>query len=251
MPRKKRLVGVAALGLTLALAGAACGDSGSSDAASNAFCSKGPAVDELLRADEPDQAAVSDALAEAKAAAPDKLKDAVNKAADDLEKQFSEQDAPPFADDDTLAAQNKIYDYYVSDCGYQRMSVTAKDYKFDGVDKTVKSGPTVLRLENKGTEVHEAIVVRVNDGVTESVDELLQDPDAAQSKVTTVGAAFVKPGSTAGSTIAIDKPGKYVMLCFIPLGTTPEALQKAIESGTEPDGPPHFTQGMKAEFTVS
>lgn len=233
------------------LAGAACGDSGSGDASSKPLCSKGPAVDAALRADQPDHDAVTKALDEAKAAAPDKLKDAVNKAADGVEKQFADENAPPFADADTLAAQNKIYDYYVSDCGYQRMSMTAKDYQYDGVAKSVKAGPTVLRLQNKGTELHEAVVVRINDGVTDSLDDLLKDEEAAQAKVTMVGAAFVEPGTTGGSTLALDKPGRYAIVCFIPVGTTPDAMKKAMESGTEPDGPPHFSQGMKAEFTVS
>jgi hypothetical protein len=33
------------------------------------------------------------------------------------------------------------------------------------------------------------------------------------------------------------EPGEYVMVCFVSVG------------GAE-DGPPHFTQGMKYEFTV-
>lgn len=40
------------------------------------------------------------------------------------------------------------------------------------------------------------------------------------------------------------------MVCFIPVGTTPEAEKAAEESGKEIEGPPHFTRGMKGEFTV-
>lgn len=44
--------------------------------------------------------------------------------------------------------------------------------------------------------------------------------------------------------------GEYIALCFIPVGLTPEAAAAVEEGGEEPQGPPHFTQGMRAEFTV-
>jgi hypothetical protein len=37
--------------------------------------------------------------------------------------------------------------------------------------------------------------------------------------------------------------GSYAAVCFIPVGS--------VDEETEADGPPHFTQGMKTEFTVS
>lgn len=45
--------------------------------------------------------------------------------------------------------------------------------------------------------------------------------------------------------IADFEPGDYAALCFIPTGST-------MANSDEPDGdgPPHFTQGMKTEFTV-
>jgi hypothetical protein len=46
------------------------------------------------------------------------------------------------------------------------------------------------------------------------------------------------------------EPGRYAMVCFIPVGFTPEVAAEAAASGTEPEGAPHFTEGMIAEFTV-
>jgi hypothetical protein len=40
------------------------------------------------------------------------------------------------------------------------------------------------------------------------------------------------------------------MVCFIPVGSTPEADKAAQDAGRDVEGPPHFTRGMKAEFTV-
>ena len=42
--------------------------------------------------------------------------------------------------------------------------------------------------------------------------------------------------------------GRYVAICFIPVGTTPDVLA----SGAPPeDTPPHFMEGMVTELTVS
>ncbi len=43
--------------------------------------------------------------------------------------------------------------------------------------------------------------------------------------------------------MALKKTGNYAALCFIPVGTTSEE--------TEGTGPPHFTEGMAAEFEVT
>lgn len=45
----------------------------------------------------------------------------------------------------------------------------------------------------------------------------------------------------------IDEPGRYVAVCFIPVGTTPETPPEDFENL----GPPHALQGMVAEFEVS
>jgi len=41
--------------------------------------------------------------------------------------------------------------------------------------------------------------------------------------------------------------GEAFALCFIPVGFTMDAL----ESGEEPEGAPHFTEGMVHEFEVT
>ena len=108
----------------------------------------------------------------------------------------------------------------------------AKDYSFNGLPTSVPAG-TSLTLTNEGAELHEMIVVRKNDGVTESFDELLALPEEeALTKVTTVGVLFAAPGETASmgmgatgapsamTSIALGEEGEYFALCFIPQGTT-------------------------------
>jgi len=123
-------------------------------------------------------------------------------------------------------------------CGYESADVTAVDYAFEGLPETLPAGPVSFALTNEGTEEHEMIVVRRNDGETRPVEELLELPEAeVEGVVTFTGATFAPPGDT-GYLAADLEAGGYVAVCFIPVG------------GAD-DGPPHFTEGMVAEFEVS
>lgn len=74
--------------------------------------------------------------------------------------------------------------------------------------------------------------------------------------------AFAFPGTVSYGTADLT-PGRYVALCFLPEGATPEVLMQLEEAGvggpedTIPEdfpielGPPHFTKGMAHEFTVA
>ncbi len=133
--------------------------------------------------------------------------------------------------------------------GSAAITVVATDHAFNGLPDSVPAG-TRLALDNQGAEVHELLVARRNDGVTETWDELLALPESeVQGKVTLIGPIFANPGQAAEGTLLLDQPGEYIALCFVPQGMT------AIPSG-EPDpaasfGPPHYTLGMRQEFTVT
>jgi plastocyanin len=133
------------------------------------------------------------------------------------------------------------------------VTVTGTDYAYAGVPPTTPAG-TTFGFVNEGGEVHEMTIVRKNDGVTRTFDELLALPeDEAMSQVTFVGAAIAGPAETAPTTLTVAEPGEYLMVCFIPQGTT--SLPSLDPNASAPptglgDGPPHFTLGMAAEFTV-
>ena len=149
--------------------------------------------------------------------------------------------------------------------------MTAQDYHFEGLPTSVPAGSS-LTLTNAGAELHEIILVRKNDGVTESFDELLALPEEeAFQKVTTAGVLFAAPGQSASmgidatgapapmESITLVDEGEYLAICFIPQGTTemPDFSAEAPPSSgapaasTAPQGPPHFLLGMKQEFTVT
>ncbi len=148
------------------------------------------------------------------------------------------------------------------DSGASAKEITAVDYAYKGVPKTVSAG-TRLTLENESkAEVHELVAARIPDGESRSAEELVKDPAA-------VGALFgggppaavivAAPGANVPGAVVGDgtlsQPGKYLFVCNIPTGADPNAyLEAARTSGGSPPqvpgGPPHSTRGMVAELTV-
>jgi uncharacterized cupredoxin-like copper-binding protein len=157
------------------------------------------------------------------------------------------------------------------------ITVTAVDYAFEGVPSTVPAG-TAFSLFNAGSEAHELVLVKKNEGVTETFEEILTLPDdEAFQLVTFVGGTAADPGQQAPTTVSAAEEGEYLMICFIPQGTTslgepiaspaaspaaspglaspalsPSASPAAASPGASiPVGPPHFVLGMQQEFQVT
>jgi hypothetical protein len=152
----------------------------------------------------------------------------------------SATESPDFA-----AAQTSVHQYDLDNCGWTTQEVSAKDYAFEGLPDEVPAGVTSFEFSNGGAEVHELILVKKNDGVTDSAEDLLALPEEeSMAKVTMLGEpAFALPGESHYKVADLE-PGDYVAVCFIPTGMTGV-------DGPPPDGPPHFTHGMFAEFTVA
>ncbi len=154
----------------------------------------------------------------------------------------------PSSDPEYMAADESIDVYVADSCGYETVEVSAVDYSFQNLPATLDAGRTTFAFTNDGEEIHEMVVVRINDDVTETLEELLALPEEeALTKVQFAGVMFSAQGGTDTETIEM-APGRYAALCFIPVGTTD---MSALESEEAPSGPPHFTAGMQAEFTVS
>jgi len=223
---KKR--GLAAGLVALAFLAVACGDDDDSAANSQyeAFCQAELEVEAAVFGGDPSAAEPAfEALA---AAAPVDAKETVDKtiaAAQDM----ADSQGPP--SEEFTAAYADLVEIVKDECGFGAIGVTAKDYEFEGLKDEVDAGPTVITFKNEGTELHEIL-------------ELSEEE--AMSKATPVAAAFSTPDAT-GHTVTDLAPGRYIAVCFIPVGMTPAAL----ESGEEPQGEPHFTHGMMAEFEVA
>ena len=130
------------------------------------------------------------------------------------------------------------------------VEVTAVDHEFQGLDDSYPPGDYGFRMTNQGAEIHEMAVVRINDDETRSLDELIQLPEEEAQQVTEyLGGTVACPGQTAEALGIQLTPGRYVMLCFIPTGLTPDV--PSTEEAFEVLGPPHFTQGMVTEIHVT
>ena len=163
------------------------------------------------------------------------------------------QDGPGSPEFD--AAYGEMIGFVKENCGFTDVSLTTSEYAFGGLPTELTAGPAVFTVQNIGEEVHEVLVMRKNDGVTETAEEIIALPEEeAMAKATMVGVAFGFPGSTAFTTMDLT-PGDYIAVCFLPQGATPEMMAQMPEGpdGTMPPGagPPHAMAGMVQEFTVA
>lgn len=142
-------------------------------------------------------------------------------------------------------ASQRLHEFDLESCGWASVSFSTVDYAFEDLPETLEAGPTSFELHNDGAEAHELVLLRKNDGVTLSAEELIALPEEeAESMITFLGVAEPVPEDETSYLVADLEPGDYVAICFIPTGTT--ALD-----GPPADGPPHFTHGMVREITVT
>jgi plastocyanin len=159
------------------------------------------------------------------------------------------------------------------------IEVVGVEYAYEGLPTSVPAG-TTLTFANDGVEVHEMVLNRIADGVTETFEELLA-MDAAGVDLEAEGfidtdfggqQLLAVPGQTADDSVTLDDEGRYVVLCFIPTGMEPAKLEElgvdisTLGPDTDPAtmspeaqayieevsaNPPHVAQGMIQEFIVT
>ena len=114
-------------------------------------------------------------------------------------------------------------------------TIVMDDYSYE-VDGPFAPGRRVIRLENRASQPHEMVLVKLAPG--KSVNDVLAflddgrqgDPPGRPIG----GMQALTKGEVANVQIYLD-PGRYGMICFVP------------DAG---DGAPHFAHGMVDEFTV-
>jgi uncharacterized cupredoxin-like copper-binding protein len=244
--RAARISGtVLALALTAGLA--ACGDDDKDKGVSSAACDAVVALGGVMSAAPQDPAEFASfaeqQLVPVGNTLVKELKGDSKKAAEVLAAAYADvaetgDPTPLFESPEVTEANGTIGALVHKDCDLQSVDVGAIEYAFTDVPETLDAGRVSFALKNEGVEEHEMVLFRRNDGVTETLDQLLELPEEElMSKVTFTGVTFGAPGST--NYVAMDlEPGTYFLLCFIPQG------------GGE-DGPPHFMAGMLHTITVA
>jgi uncharacterized cupredoxin-like copper-binding protein len=115
------------------------------------------------------------------------------------------------------------------------ITVTATDFKLD-MPATIPSGAVSLRLVNSGKELHQAQIIRLDQGKTVAdLEAAMKHEGPPPPWLRFVGGPNgIAPGQEATSMASL-APGKYALICLIP----------------SPDGVPHLMKGMIQPFEVS
>ncbi len=115
------------------------------------------------------------------------------------------------------------------------VTVTAADFSFDAPAQ-IPAGATTFRLVNTGTELHQAQLIKLEDGKTlDDLGKAMQNPGPPPSWMRFLGGPNgIAPGRQANAT-AVLTPGQYAYLCFIPSA----------------NGKIHLSKGMARPFEVT
>ena len=140
-------------------------------------------------------------------------------------------------------------------------TVTASDYRFENLPRSVQAG-TTLKLRNESTtELHEMVLFRLPDDEKRAVEDLVRLPEDELLAVFSGEAAMVllAPPNRGDQIAAVGtgkltERGRYAVLCFVPTGADPGAFLEAAATSDGPPqvagGPPHLAHGMFAEIIV-
>lgn len=186
-------------------------------------------------------------VADLRATAPDEIGDQVA-AVDEAISVFGESGDFALIEDtgpgSPYAAFNDLAGFFFEECGDPQVAVSAVNYAFNG-DVPASVGLNRIHFTNDGEDIHEMVLFRRNDGVTDAFADIfaMEDQAAAEELVEFVAAGFAAPGEDAYAEADLE-PGDYAMVCFVPIGVTSE------DQFETADAPPHFTAGMLREFTV-
>jgi plastocyanin len=141
------------------------------------------------------------------------------------------------------------------------VKIGAQDYAFTDAPKTIPTGTPISFTNTSTKEVHELIAVKLATDDVRTAKQLVSLPQAELGAL--IGpkpaAVLVAPPGAAGFPAvgdgALHEPGRYLLICMIPIGADPAKYLEEAKKGDGPPqvpgGPPHVTVGMYAEVTVS
>lgn len=134
--------------------------------------------------------------------------------------------------------------FVADECGFKTVTVTAREYEFEGIPKTLRTGTVVFELRNEGSEVHEMAFGRIKgDAPLEALLALPEEERVSLNRIQELGLrAVAAPAESDVALVTFTRPGRYAVADFVPVGTT------SVEAET--NAAPHTDEGMFAEFRV-
>ena len=258
-----KMLRVLALPLALLLALGACGDESNeptgqveatqqaddaeadAEASNEEFCAAVVQAETAILAAQSggDTSELEALMATVEETAPEELTEQVAVVVAAVRQALESQDDSAFGTDDFATNEEEVDQWVADNCGFEEIDISAVDYAFEGVPETIPAGIVTFNFSNDGEEVHEMLMVRYKDESL-TIDDLMKLSDKeAQKKLVFLGASFGPPGAEDSESKELE-PGKYALLCFVPVGSTSE------EEADKAKGPPHVARGMSAEFVV-
>ena len=194
--RTKHLIATGTASALLLLTACGSDDNSSANAeACDAWIAADTAVINYLFTGEGDADSVNAALDATIAAAPDDLVDTMTELKSEAQPQLEDPESE--ASDRTLELYSDAIAWAGENCDVETLDVTATEYEYDGIPDELTTGYHVLNFSNEGKEQHEMFAFKINDGVTESLDEIFALPEEEIfGKITPVNAAFAPPGGS-------------------------------------------------------
>ena len=141
-------------------------------------------------------------------------------------------------------------------------TVTANDYRFENLPKSVSVGTTLTLKNGSSKELHELVLIRIPEAERRPVSELVKLPEAELDRLFSDEPAMVLLRAPNNGQLIkavgdgkLTQSGRFAVICAIPTGADPQAYLAAAQNaqGGPPQvagGPPHFTQGMYGEISV-
>jgi hypothetical protein len=139
-----------------------------------------------------------------------------------------------------------IDQYRYNSCGYQQLQANGIEYEFQGLPKTVAAGKVAIQFTDNGSEIHELEVLRIKGKDSAKKLTGLSESQLGK-KAEDVGSTFAMQGQTSYAFADMSKPGRYAVLCHLPVGSTsPQAAEEAGKKHAKS----HAQEGMYATITV-
>jgi hypothetical protein len=141
------------------------------------------------------------------------------------------------------AADRNIDEYMLQECGYEEIRVTATDHTYQGLPHSRTAATVAVTLTNQGQDLHQLILSRIDDNVTQPFSEILDQLDRSEvAPATPMAVVDADPGERSTVFVPLT-PGRYGVFDAYPQGTKSEIMRGG--------GPPHFRLGMMHEFKVT
>jgi plastocyanin len=169
-------------------------------------------------------------------------------------------DGSDAASDDTGAAPDEGASTTESPAADGVVEVELADFAFEGLPASVPAGTRLTVTNTSEVELHKLSAIPIPDDEDRPAEELVALPPAELAAILQVLPATVLAAGPGGPQVdelgdgTLSAPGRYALICAIPLGLDPGGYLDArpadrraqIRDGSQP----HFALGMVADLVV-